>query len=52
VIFGVSEYDPESSMMRRPWPIGGCCAMVKKKEEKNIRSHQDAKNPDVSADHF
>jgi hypothetical protein len=27
---GVSEYNRESSAMRRPWPTGGCCAMVKK----------------------
>jgi hypothetical protein len=31
---GVSEYDREASIMRRPWPNGDCCAMVKKK---NIR---------------
>jgi hypothetical protein len=24
---GVSEYDREASIMRRPWPTGGCCAM-------------------------
>ena len=24
------ERDRESSTMRRPWPTGGCCAMVKK----------------------
>ena len=29
---GVSECDRESSTMRRPWPTGGCYAMVKKKE--------------------
>jgi hypothetical protein len=28
---GVSECDQESSIMRRPWPTGGCWAMVKKK---------------------
>ena len=28
---GVSECDHESWIMRRPWPTGGCCAMVKKK---------------------
>ena len=27
---GVSECDHESSIMRKPWPAGGCCAMVKK----------------------
>jgi len=26
----MSERDHESSAMRRPWPTGGCCAMVKK----------------------
>jgi hypothetical protein len=26
----VSEYDHASSTMRRPWPTGSCCAMVKK----------------------
>ena len=29
---GVSECDHEASIMRRPWPTGGCCAMVKKNE--------------------
>jgi hypothetical protein len=24
---GVSECDRETSIMRRPWPTGGCCAM-------------------------
>jgi hypothetical protein len=28
----VFECDSESSIMRRPWPNGGCCVMVKKKE--------------------
>ena len=28
---GVSECDHEALIMRRPWPTGGCCAMVKKK---------------------
>jgi hypothetical protein len=28
---GVSEYDRESSMLRKLWPTGGCCAMVKTK---------------------
>jgi len=28
---GVSECDRETSIMRRPWPTGGCCAVVKKK---------------------
>jgi hypothetical protein len=27
---GVSECDCEASIMRRPWPMGGCCAMKKK----------------------
>jgi len=27
---GVSECDRESSTMTRPWPTGGCCAVVKK----------------------
>jgi hypothetical protein len=27
---GVSEYDHESSIMRRPWPTRDCCAMGKK----------------------
>ena len=27
---GVSECDHESSIISRPWPTGGCCAMVKK----------------------
>ena len=26
---GVSERDHGSSIMRRPWPTGGCCAVVK-----------------------
>jgi hypothetical protein len=26
---GMSECDHESSSVRRPWPTGGCCAMVK-----------------------
>jgi hypothetical protein len=26
----VSECDREASIMRRPWPTGGCCAMEKK----------------------
>ena len=26
---GVSECNREASIMRRPWPTGGCCAMVK-----------------------
>jgi hypothetical protein len=29
---GVSEYDREASIMRRPWPTRGCCTMEKKKE--------------------
>jgi len=28
----MSEYDPEASIMRRPWPTGGCCAMKKKND--------------------
>ena len=24
---GVSEYDREVSIMRKPWPKGGCCAI-------------------------
>jgi hypothetical protein len=28
---GVSECDREASTVRRPWPIGGCCAIGKKK---------------------
>jgi len=27
---GVSEYDHETSTVRRPWPTGGCCPMVKR----------------------
>jgi hypothetical protein len=27
--FGVVECDREASIMRRPWPTGGCCAMGK-----------------------
>jgi hypothetical protein len=27
---GVSECDREASMMRRPWPTGGCCAKKKR----------------------
>jgi hypothetical protein len=27
---GVSECDREASIMRRPWPTRGCCAMEKK----------------------
>ena len=26
---GVSECDREASIMRGPWPTGGCCAMKK-----------------------
>jgi hypothetical protein len=26
---GVSEYDREASIMRRPWPTRGCCAIGK-----------------------
>jgi hypothetical protein len=26
---GVSECDHQFSTVRRPWPTGGCCAMVK-----------------------
>ena len=25
-----SQWDCESSVMRRPWPTGGCCDMVNK----------------------
>jgi hypothetical protein len=28
---GVSECDCDSSIMRRPWPARGCCAMGEKK---------------------
>jgi hypothetical protein len=27
----LNEFDHEASIMRRPWPTGGCCAIVKKK---------------------
>jgi hypothetical protein len=27
----VFEYDGEASIIRMPWPTGGCCATVKKK---------------------
>jgi len=27
--------DHESSIMRRPWPTGGCCVIVKKKNLSN-----------------
>jgi len=27
---GVSEYHSEASILRRPWPTGSCCAMIKK----------------------
>jgi hypothetical protein len=30
---GVSERDHENSLMRRPWPTGGCCTRVKKKRK-------------------
>ena len=30
---GVSEYDRESSKMKRPWPTGGCSAMVNTKKK-------------------
>jgi hypothetical protein len=30
---GVSECDREASIMRRPWPATGCCAMEKKNRE-------------------
>jgi coenzyme F420-reducing hydrogenase gamma subunit len=26
-VWCVSECDREASMLRRPWPTGGCCAM-------------------------
>jgi hypothetical protein len=26
-VCGVSEWDREASIMRRPWPTRGCCAM-------------------------
>ena len=29
-VCGVSECDRETSIRRRPWPTGGCCAMEKK----------------------
>ena len=29
----MSQYDHASSIMRRPWPTGGCCIMVKKKKD-------------------
>jgi hypothetical protein len=29
---GVSEYDREASIMRRPWPIRDCCAIGKRKQ--------------------
>jgi len=29
---GVSECDREASIVRRPWPTRGCCAMEKKIE--------------------
>jgi len=29
----VSEYDSETSEIRKPWPTGGCCAMQKKNEK-------------------
>jgi len=31
---GVSEYDRESSIMRRPWPTGGCCLVLNKQSNK------------------
>jgi hypothetical protein len=30
----VSECDREASVIRRPWPTGGCCAIEKRREEK------------------
>jgi hypothetical protein len=30
---GASECDHEASIMRRPWPTGGCCAMGKNTPE-------------------
>ena len=30
------ERDRESSTLRRPWPIGGCCDMVKKPLDKSM----------------
>jgi hypothetical protein len=30
---GVPECDREASMVRRPWPTRGCCAMGKKSEQ-------------------
>ena len=34
---GVSECDHESSIMRRAWPTGGCCTMVKKSRTQSTR---------------
>jgi hypothetical protein len=28
-VWCVSECDREASIMRRPWPTGGCCATIK-----------------------
>jgi hypothetical protein len=33
----VSECDREASIMRRPWPAGGCCAMGKKNARRCTR---------------
>jgi hypothetical protein len=33
---GVSECNHEASIMRRPWPTGGCCAMDKKNRVPNF----------------
>jgi hypothetical protein len=30
-VCGVSECDGEASIVRRPWPTGGCCVMKKKR---------------------
>jgi hypothetical protein len=46
-VWCVSECDREASIMRRPWPTGGCCAighictikpLKPKKKERNVRS--------------
>ena len=37
---GVSECYHESSTLRKPWPSGGCCVIVKKMFLLNVLTHQ------------
>ena len=39
---GVSGCDREASIMWRPWPTGGCCAIVKKKYYWNVKVNNES----------